>query len=113
MPLLEIAQARHFVTAMIRVEDTTAQRIDQYAAFLNTTADEVVDKALSYVFARDKEFQEFLQKPEASRVQGSLRVRRAGQNGVEPEPGNGAEKHPATTTAVQSSRAAKSSVGAE
>ena len=33
MPLLEIAQTRHYVSAMIRIEDTTAQRIDQYAAF--------------------------------------------------------------------------------
>lgn len=40
---------------------------------MNTTADEVVDKALAYVFARDKDFQGWVQKPEASRV-GSSQV---------------------------------------
>lgn len=92
MPLLEIAQTRRYVSAMVRIEEMTAQRIDQYAAFMNSSADEVVDKALAYVFSRDKEFQEFLQKPEAVRVQQSLRVRRAGQNGSVPEAGNGAAK---------------------
>ena len=92
MPLLEIAQTRRFVSAMIRIEDTTAQRIDQYAAFMKTTADEVIDKALAYVFAKDKDFQEFLESPQASRVQQSLRVRVASQNGSSAEPTNGSAK---------------------
>ena len=92
MPLLEIAQTRHYVSAMIRIEDTTAQRIDQYAAFTKATADEVVDKALAYVFAKDKDFQEFLETPEAARVPSSLRVRTGGVNGSAVEPTNGADK---------------------
>lgn len=92
MPLLEIAQTRHFVSAMIRIEDGTALRIDQYAAFMKTTADEVVDKALAYVFAKDKDFQEFLESPQSKRVPRSLRVRTAGQNGSSTEPTNGAAK---------------------
>lgn len=112
MPLLEIAQTRRYVSAMIRVEETTAQRIDQYAAFMNGTADEVVDKALAYVFTRDKDFQEFLQKPEATRVQASLRVRRPGQNGSEAEPINGATKA-ANSTAALDSRPGRRSVGVE
>jgi hypothetical protein len=112
MPLLEIAQTRHYVSAMIRIEETTAQRIDQYAAFMNSTADEVVDKALAYVFSRDKDFQEFLQKPEAARVQQSLRVRRAGQNGSALEPTNGAAK-PGIPAAISSSVPTKRSVGVE
>jgi len=91
MPLLEIAQTRRFVSAMIRIEDTTANRIDQYAAFMKTTADEVVDKALAYVFAKDKDFQEFLESPQANRVPHSLRVRTASQNGSG-EPANGSAK---------------------
>ena len=51
MPLLEIIQTRQ-VSATIRVDETTAEQIDQYAAFLHASADEVVDKALAYVFAR-------------------------------------------------------------
>jgi len=51
MPLLEIVQTRH-VTASIRLDEPTAVLIDQYAAFLHASADEVVDKALCYVFAK-------------------------------------------------------------
>jgi hypothetical protein len=84
MPLLEIVQTRH-VNATIRLDVTTAEQIDQYAAFLHAPADEVVDKALAYVFAKDRDFQEFLRTPEAARVAQSLRVRRQPQNG-KPEP---------------------------
>ena len=45
MPLLEIIQTRH-ITASIRLDEPTAALIDQYAAFLHASADEVVDKAL-------------------------------------------------------------------
>jgi hypothetical protein len=49
--------------------------------FLHASADEVVDKALAYVFAKDRDFQEFLRTPEAARAAQSLRIRRAPQNG--------------------------------
>lgn len=104
MLLLEIAQTRRFVSAMIRVEDSTAQRIDQYAAFMKTSADEVVDKALAYVFAKDKDFQEFLESPQANRVQHSLRVRTASQNGTSPEPANGTAKPPKGTEVAHDPR---------
>ena len=74
MPLLEIVKTRH-VTASIRLEEPTAALIDQYAAFLHASADEVVDKALTYVFAKDRDFQEFLRTPDAAQVPASLRVR--------------------------------------
>ena len=84
MPLLEIIQTRQ-VSATIRVDETTAEQIDQYAAFLHASADEVVDKALAYVFAKDRDFQEFLRTPEAASVAQSLRIRRTQQNGAAPE----------------------------
>ena len=84
MPLLEIIQTRQ-VSATIRVDETTAEQIDQYAAFLHASADEVVDKALAYVFAKDRDFQEFLRTPEAASVAQSLRIRRTQQNGVASE----------------------------
>jgi hypothetical protein len=84
MPLLEIVQTRH-VNATIRLDVTTAEQIDQYAAFLHAPADEVVDKALTYVFAKDRDFQEFLRTPEAARVAQSLRIRRTPQNGAAAE----------------------------
>ena len=84
MPLLEIIQTRQ-VSATIRVDETTAEQIDQYAAFLHASADEVVDKALAYVFAKDRDFQEFLRTPEAASVAKSLRIRRTQQNGATSE----------------------------
>jgi len=91
MPLLEIVQT-HYVSATIRLDETTAEQIDQYAAFLHASADDVADKALAYVFAKDRDFQDFLRTPEAARVPRSLRVRRLGQNGDAPEPVNGTAK---------------------
>jgi hypothetical protein len=76
MPLLEINQA-HQITASVRLDESTAAQIDQYAAFLRTSADEVVDKALAYVFARDRDFQEYLRTRGSTRAAQSLRIRRA------------------------------------
>jgi hypothetical protein len=84
MPLLEIIQTRQ-ISATIRVDETTAEQIDQNAAFLHASADEVVDKALAYVFAKDRDFQEFLRTPEAASVAQSLRIRRTQQNGAASE----------------------------
>lgn len=80
MPLLEIVQTRQ-VTASIRLDEPTATLTDQYAFFLHVSADEVVDKALCYVFAKDRDFQDFLRTPEASRAPESLRIRHSQQNG--------------------------------
>ncbi len=113
MPLLEIAQNRRYVSAMVRIEETIAQRINQYAAFMNTTPDEVVDKALAYVFARDKDFQEWLQKPEAGRVQPRLRMRRLGQNSSANESGNGTGKQVNVPASAAGSRNAKAQPGME
>ncbi|MGC2162264.1 MAG: hypothetical protein WA634_10170 [Silvibacterium sp.] len=91
MPLLEIVQIRR-ITASIRLEESTAAMIDQYAAFLHASADEIVDKALSYVFTKDRDFQEFLRTPEAAHVPASLRIRMVPQNGTSAEPSNGTAK---------------------
>src|SRR5215469_13535666 len=74
MPLLEINQTRR-ISATIRLDEATAAQIDQYAAFLNASADEVVDKALDYVFTKDRDFQEFLRTEGAAQVPQRLRVR--------------------------------------
>jgi hypothetical protein len=103
MPLLEIVQVRQ-VTASIRLDESTAAQIDQYAAFLHASADEIVDKALTYVFAKDREFQEFLRTPEAARAEQSLRIRRVPQNGTVAEPANGAANGTKPTEASHDSR---------
>jgi len=93
MPLLEIIQTRQ-ITASIRLDEPTAALIDQYAAFLHASADEVVDKALCYVFTKDRDFQDFLRTPAAAHAPESLRIRRTPQNGngASAEPANGASK---------------------
>jgi hypothetical protein len=79
MPLLEVTQTRH-LSASIRLTDTTASQVDQYAAFIRASADDVVEQALAYVFSKDRDFQEFLKSPEAQRITPTLRVRRATAN---------------------------------
>ena len=79
MPLLEVVQTRQ-VSASIRLTDSTAMQVDQYAAFIRASADDVVEQALSYVFSKDRDFQEFLKSPEAQRITPTLRVRRASAN---------------------------------
>jgi hypothetical protein len=103
MPLLEIIQTRQ-VTASIRLDEPTAVLIDQYAAFLHATADEVVDKALCYVFAKDRDFQDFLRTPEAAQARESLRIRRVPQNGTGIEPRKSAAEPTKPTEAANGSR---------
>jgi hypothetical protein len=76
MPLLEITQTRQ-ISASIRLTDTVANQVDQYAAFIHASADDVVEQALAYVFSKDRDFQDFLRSPEARQVASTLRVRRA------------------------------------
>ena len=76
MPLLEVVQTRQ-ISASIRLTDTTAMQVDQYAAFIRACADDVVEQALAYVFSKDRDFQDFLKTPEARKVSSTLRIRKA------------------------------------
>ena len=67
MALLEVTQSRQ-ITASIRLEEKTASLVDQYAAFIHASADDVVNHALEYVFSKDRYFQEFLKSAEAASV---------------------------------------------
>jgi hypothetical protein len=75
MPLLEINLIR-YVSASVRLDESTAEQVDQYAAFVHASADDVVDKALNYVFSKDRDFQDFLKTPHAVQVRSTLRVRK-------------------------------------
>ena len=86
MPLLEITQSRQ-ISASVRLDEATATQVDQYAAFIRASADDVVDKALNYVFSKDRDFQEFLKTPQAKQVASTLRVRKAVANGASEQPG--------------------------
>jgi hypothetical protein len=76
MPLLEVVQTRQ-ISASIRLSDTTATQVDQYAHFIRACADDVVEHALTYVFSKDRDFQDFLKTPEARQVAATLRIRKA------------------------------------
>ena len=108
MPLLEITQTRH-VSASIRLTDSTALLVDQYAAFAKAPANSVVEEALKHVFAKDRDFQEYLKSPEAQRITPTLRVRRANANdGTEAsakKPVSAASSAPQTPAVVTGSRA--------
>jgi len=98
MALIEVNQIRH-VSASIRLDEVTAAQVDQYAAFIHASADDVIDKALNYVFSKDRDFQEFLKTPLAKQVSSTLRVRKAPIKGAvhaSKKPASGAES---TTTA--------------
>ena len=93
MPLLEVIQTKQ-VSASIRLSDTTAALVDQYAHFIRACADDVVEQALTYVFAEDRDFQEFLKTPQAKQVAATLRIRKVpAVEAAEPsttKPANGA-----------------------
>jgi hypothetical protein len=71
MPLLEVIQSRQ-ISASVRLDEATGTLVDQYAAFIHASADEVVDKALNYVFSKDRDFQDFLKTPPARQVAATL-----------------------------------------
>src|SRR5207244_38906 len=85
MPLLEITQSRQ-ISASVRLDKATAIQVDQYAAFIRASADDVVDKALNYVFSKDRDFQDFLKTPEAKQISSTLRVRKAPSSEVVEQP---------------------------
>lgn len=88
MPLLEVTQTKQ-ISASIRLSESTATQVDQYAAYIQATADDVVEKALQYVFGKDPGFRDFQKTPEASKVNATLRIRKAVQPAT---PSQGAKK---------------------
>ena len=75
MPLLEVSQTRQ-ISASIRLTNTTATQVNQYAGFIRASADDVVEQALTYVFSKDRDFQEFLKSPDAQKITPTLRIRK-------------------------------------
>ena len=107
MPLLEVVQTRH-ISASIRLTDSTANQVDQYAAFIGAPADQVIEEALKHCFSKDRDFQDFLKTPEAKRAAATLRVRKAPfVEAAEPpakKPASGTQS-PTQTAAVAGSKA--------
>ncbi len=82
MPLLEIKRSKK-VTATVGLEESTARLTDSYASYAQVSADDVVNKALEYVFEKDKDFQKFLEKSADAKPAEGLRVR--GSSDAEPK----------------------------
>lgn len=85
MPLLEFVQTRH-LSASIRHTDTSALKVDAYAAFIEAFADEVVERAPADAFSKDGDFQMFRKSAEAQTMHPKLRVRRAPDNEAVEQP---------------------------
>jgi hypothetical protein len=83
MPLLEVVQTRQ-ISASIRLTDSTANQVDQYAAFIRASADDVIEEALKHCFGKDRDFQEFLKSPDARKITPTLRIRKPTVNDAEP-----------------------------
>ena len=75
MALLEI-QTINKVTATIALDESIAHKVDQYALFINAPSDEVVSKALDYVFSKDKDFLTFAQSANGRKAEHPLRIRK-------------------------------------
>jgi hypothetical protein len=71
MALLEIQTVNK-----VALDESIAHRTDQYALFINAPSDEVVSKALEYVFSKDKDFLTFAQTAEGKKPEHPLRIRR-------------------------------------
>jgi hypothetical protein len=82
MPLLEVVQTRQ-ISASIRLTDSTANQVDQYAAFIRASADDVIEQALKHCFGKDRDFQEFLKSPDARKITPTLRIRKPTANETE------------------------------
>src|ERR1035437_7037995 len=106
MPLLEINQTR-YISASVRLDESTAEQVDQYAAFVHASADNVVDKALNYVFSKDRDFQDFLKTPQANQVASTLRVRKGPNKDAKDEAEQPAKKQAAGVESTASGRVLK------
>jgi len=64
------------VTITCSLEESTANQVDQYAAFAKVPADDVVNKALEYVFTKDRDFQQFRESNPNEKASAALRIKK-------------------------------------
>ena len=75
MPLLKIKTSSK-VNAILSLDSETASKLDHYAVLTQASADAVVESALEYLFAKDKDFQLHLGKHAGKAAPTSLRVKK-------------------------------------
>ena len=88
MPLLDIKLSRK-IHIDASLEQSTAILVEQYAAFCKVPADEVINASLEHVFAKDKEFQQYLEQHPAAPDFTSLKVQGNGSKPGRRPGGNG------------------------
>jgi hypothetical protein len=74
MALLEVQHVKK-VTATVQMEELIALSVDRYAAFIHAGAEDVINRALEYVFAKDKDFQKYITENAGTAVVPSLQVK--------------------------------------
>jgi hypothetical protein len=75
MALLEFEETKQ-VTVSCSLKESTAILVDQYATWKGATADQVMQKALEFVFSKDREFQQYREENADAEVVPSLRVKK-------------------------------------
>ena len=75
MPLIEVIQTRR-VTAHVRFNEPVIAQINQYAAFISATPDDVINKGLEYLFEKDRDFATFRASDRCKDVPELLKARR-------------------------------------
>jgi hypothetical protein len=80
MPLLEVQHVNK-LTATVQIEERVAASVDRYAAFIHAGADDVINRALEYVFAKDKDFQQHLATNAGNHIIPSLQVKKSRASG--------------------------------
>lgn len=102
MPLLSIQNSKKVETT-VRLEESTAKRVDQYAHFAKASADDVVNQALEYVFTKDRDFQQYLETHQGGDTPSALRIKKpvptpaSKRNGAGNGATNGASPHAASS----------------
>ncbi len=64
------------VTITCSLEESTVKLIDQYAACVDATGDEIIESALQEVFKRDKDFKQYREQNGDAQAPSSLRLKK-------------------------------------
>ncbi len=75
MPLLDNEVRKH-ITVVCSLEESTVIQANQYAAMLNNSGEAIVNKALKYLFAKDKDFQRFMEAHPHAKSEQPLKVKK-------------------------------------
>ena len=73
------------ITITCSLEESTVKLIDQYAACVDATGDEIIESALQEVFRRDKDFKQYREQNGDVQAPSSLRLKKPAPAVVAPK----------------------------